>query len=266
MGSSGAGKTTLLDVRFFRSLSLSQKSDTDSHLALQVLANRKTVGVIGGDRLVAGRVPGREFQRGTAYVEQQDTHEHTQTVREAFRFSAYLRQPSSVSKEEKDRYVRRLSLFSPCSAELTFLSQQVEEVIQLLELEDKADAMIGFPGFGLDVEARKRVTIGVELASKPQLLLFLDEPTSFVLFSLSSVPATDTPSPSQRSRWSIRLQHRSFPPQARRCRSSRPLYHPPTELDALRKLRPSPPPQGWWTHCLLRRHRQGLARPSRVPR
>jgi ATP-binding cassette subfamily G (WHITE) protein 2 (SNQ2) len=57
--------------------------------------------------------------------------------------------------------------------------------------------MIGNPGFGLGVEARKRVTIGVELASKPQLLvssrrrlittirsdalppqLFLDEPTS----------------------------------------------------------------------------------------
>src|SRR4051812_48827507 len=39
-------------------------------------------------------------------------------------------------------------------------------------------AMIGQPGFGLSVEARKRVTIGVELAAKPQLLLFLDEPTS----------------------------------------------------------------------------------------
>lgn len=38
--------------------------------------------------------------------------------------------------------------------------------------------MIGSPGFGLGVEARKRVTIGVELASKPQLLLFLDEPTT----------------------------------------------------------------------------------------
>ncbi|GAA5873664.1 hypothetical protein JCM8547_002670 [Rhodosporidiobolus lusitaniae] len=136
MGSSGAGKTTLLDV----------------------LANRKTIGVIGGERLVAGRVPGREFQRGTAYVEQQDVHEPTSTVREALRFSAYLRQSASVSKEEKDRYV--------------------EEVIQLLELEDAADAMIGVPGMGLDVEARKRVTIGVELASKPQLLLFLDEPTS----------------------------------------------------------------------------------------
>jgi ATP-binding cassette, subfamily G (WHITE), member 2, SNQ2 len=44
-------------------------------------------------------------------------------VREALRFSAYLRQPASVSKEEKDRYV--------------------EDVIQLLEMEDIADAMIG---------------------------------------------------------------------------------------------------------------------------
>jgi ATP-binding cassette, subfamily G (WHITE), member 2, PDR len=30
----------------------------------------------------------------------------------------------------------------------------------------------------LNVEQRKRLTIGVELAAKPQLLLFLDEPTS----------------------------------------------------------------------------------------
>jgi ABC-type multidrug transport system ATPase subunit len=30
----------------------------------------------------------------------------------------------------------------------------------------------------LGVEQRKRVTIGVELAAKPNLLLFLDEPTS----------------------------------------------------------------------------------------
>jgi ATP-binding cassette, subfamily G (WHITE), member 2, PDR len=56
--------------------------------------------------------------------------------------------------------------------------QYVEEIIELLELQDLADAMIGFPGFGLGVEARKRLTIGVELAAKPQLLLFLDEPTS----------------------------------------------------------------------------------------
>ncbi|GAA6025142.1 hypothetical protein JCM11491_000230 [Sporobolomyces phaffii] len=136
MGSSGAGKTTLLDV----------------------LASRKTIGKIGGLRLLSGQNLPPDFQQGTAYVEQLDTHESTATVREALRFSAYLRQPAHVPKEEKDSYV--------------------EQIIQLLELEDKADAMIGMPGFGLDVEARKRVTIGVELAAKPQILLFLDEPTS----------------------------------------------------------------------------------------
>ncbi|MBW0489555.1 hypothetical protein O181_029270, partial [Austropuccinia psidii MF-1] len=136
MGSSGAGKTTLLDV----------------------LANRKTTGVIGGEICIAGKKPGISFQRGTAYCEQQDVHEWTATIREAMRFSAYLRQPHEVSIAEKNAYV--------------------EEIIQLLELEDLADAMIGFPGFGIGVEARKRVTIGVELAARPQLLLFLDEPTS----------------------------------------------------------------------------------------
>lgn len=32
--------------------------------------------------------------------------------------------------------------------------------------------------FGLQVEQRKRLTIGVELAAKPALLVFLDEPSS----------------------------------------------------------------------------------------
>ena len=78
----------------------------------------------------------------------------TATVREAMRFSAYLRQPHSISQEEKDQYV--------------------EEMIELLELQDLSEALV----FSLNVEARKRLTIGVELASKPELLLFLDEPTS----------------------------------------------------------------------------------------
>jgi ATP-binding cassette, subfamily G (WHITE), member 2, SNQ2 len=83
-----------------------------------------------------------------------DVHEGSATVREAMRFSAYLRQPASVPEEEKNDYV--------------------EEMIELLELQDLANAIVG----SLGVEARKRVTIGVELASKPELLLFLDEPTS----------------------------------------------------------------------------------------
>ena len=85
MGASGAGKTTLLDV----------------------LADRKNIGVITGDVLIDGKRRGIEFQRGTAYCEQIDVHEDTQTVREALRFSAYLRQPYHISKEEKDEYVEQ---------------------------------------------------------------------------------------------------------------------------------------------------------------
>ncbi|KAL4724201.1 ATP-binding cassette transporter snq2 [Fusarium chlamydosporum] len=136
MGASGAGKTTLLDV----------------------LAARKNIGVISGDILVDAIAPGKEFQRSTSYAEQLDVHEPTQSVREAFRFSAELRQPSHVPMEERYAYV--------------------EEIISLLEMESIADAIIGTPEFGLTVEQRKRVTIGVELAAKPELMLFLDEPTS----------------------------------------------------------------------------------------
>ncbi|KAG4438299.1 hypothetical protein IFR05_006234 [Cadophora sp. M221] len=136
MGASGAGKTTLLDV----------------------LAARKNIGVISGDILVDGIAPGNAFQRGTSYAEQLDVHEATQTVREALRFSADLRQPFDVPQSEKYAYV--------------------EEILSLLEMEDMADAIIGDPESGLAVEQRKRVTIGVELAAKPELLLFLDEPTS----------------------------------------------------------------------------------------
>ncbi|KAK1997715.1 ABC-2 type transporter [Colletotrichum falcatum] len=136
MGASGAGKTTLLDV----------------------LAARKNIGVIHGDVLVDGIKPGKQFQRSTSYAEQLDVHDPTQTVREALRFSALLRQPYETPIEERFSYV--------------------EEIIALLEMEHIADCIIGSPEFGLTVEQRKRVTIGVELAAKPELLLFLDEPTS----------------------------------------------------------------------------------------
>ncbi|ODQ51641.1 ABC transporter [Saitoella complicata NRRL Y-17804] len=136
MGSSGAGKTTLLNA----------------------LAQRLGGGRVTGTMLVDGHPLPISFQRSTGYVEQQDVHESTSTVREAMRFSALLRQPKDVPIEEKYDYV--------------------EKIINLLELNDIAEAVIGTIGAGLSVEQRKRVTIGVELAAKPKLLLFLDEPTS----------------------------------------------------------------------------------------
>lgn len=54
----------------------------------------------------------------------------------------------------------------------------MDEVIRLLDMEEYADAVVGVLGEGLNVEQRKRLTIGVELAAKPPLLVFVDEPTS----------------------------------------------------------------------------------------
>ncbi|KAJ5084892.1 hypothetical protein NUU61_009471 [Penicillium alfredii] len=136
MGSSGAGKTTLLDV----------------------LAQRKTEGTIRGSIMVDGRPLPVSFQRSAGYCEQLDVHEPFATVREALEFSALLRQPSHIPREEKLKYV--------------------DTIINLLELHDLADTLIGYVGAGLSVEQRKRVTIGVELVSKPSILIFLDEPTS----------------------------------------------------------------------------------------
>lgn len=136
MGVSGAGKTTLLDV----------------------LAKRVSIGVVTGDMLVNGCPLPASFQRQTGYVQQQDLHLATSTVREALRFSAMLRQAKHISKAEKYGYV--------------------EEVIKMLNMEDFSEAVVGSPGEGLNVEQRKLLTIGVELAARPKLLLFLDEPTS----------------------------------------------------------------------------------------
>lgn len=137
MGASGAGKTTLLNT----------------------LSERLTSGVVkSGTRMVNGHSLDNSFQRSIGYVQQQDLHLDTSTVREALNFSAYLRQPYSVSKQEKEKYV--------------------DQVIELLEMEPYSDAVVGVAGEGLNVEQRKRLTIGVELVAKPKLLLFLDEPTS----------------------------------------------------------------------------------------
>lgn len=116
------------------------------------------MGIVTGDALIDGIPRDSSFQRKTGYATQQDLHLHTTTVREALTFRALLRQPDSYTRQEKIDYV--------------------EEVIKLVELEDCADAVVGSLGEGLNVEQRKRLTIGVELAARPDLLLFLDEPTS----------------------------------------------------------------------------------------
>ena len=59
------------------------------------------MGVVTGEMLVNGNLRDQSFQRKTGYVQQQDLHLYTSTVREALLFSARLRQPASVPDAEK---------------------------------------------------------------------------------------------------------------------------------------------------------------------
>ena len=120
-GASGAGKTTLLDV----------------------LASRVTTGVVTGQMLVDGRQRDSGFQRKTGYVQQQDLHLSTSTVREAVTFSALLRQPRTTPRKEKIDYV--------------------DEVIRLLEMETYADAVVGVPGEGTRYQSNGRCQLNIIL-------------------------------------------------------------------------------------------------------
>ncbi|GMH14252.1 hypothetical protein Nepgr_016093 [Nepenthes gracilis] len=137
MGVSGAGKTTLMDV----------------------LAGRKTGGYIEGDIRISGYPKKQEtFARISGYCEQNDIHSPQVTVRESLIYSAFLRLPNEVTKEEKMLFV--------------------DEVMDLVELDNIRDAMVGLPGVtGLSTEQRKRLTIAVELVANPSII-FMDEPTS----------------------------------------------------------------------------------------
>ena len=80
--------------------------------------------------LVNGKPLDASFQRRTGYVQQQDLHLDTSTVREALQFSALLRRPKSVPKQEKFEFV--------------------EEVIKMLGMEEYADGVVGSIGEGLN--------------------------------------------------------------------------------------------------------------------
>ncbi|KAF4333979.1 ATP-binding protein multidrug cassette transport [Fusarium beomiforme] len=113
--------------------------------------------LVGGQILVGSQPPSSSYRKRVGFAQQMDLHDGTATVREALEFSALLRQPQHYSRAEKLDYV--------------------DKILELLDLNDVQDALIGEDGGGLGVERLKRVTIGVELAARPEIL-FADEPTS----------------------------------------------------------------------------------------
>ncbi|GMI77982.1 Arabidopsis thaliana ATP-binding cassette G36, PLEIOTROPIC DRUG RESISTANCE 8 [Hibiscus trionum] len=126
---------------------------------MDVLAGRKTGGYIEGDIRISGFPKIQEtFARISGYCEQTDIHSPQVTIRESLIYSAFLRLPEDISHEEKMIFV--------------------DEVMELVELGNLKDAIVGLPGVtGLSTEQRKRLTIAVELVANPSII-FMDEPTS----------------------------------------------------------------------------------------
>eukprot|EP01137_Pigoraptor_chileana_P033009 Opistho-2@23286 len=136
MGTSGAGKTSFLNV----------------------LAGRHVQGVVDGQILLNGEPRSKMFKRQSAYVEQDDLLFPNLTVRETFTYTALLRLPRKLTKEEK--------------------VQRAMDVITELGLLSCIDTRIGNEANrGISGGERKRTSIGVELITNPRML-FLDEPTS----------------------------------------------------------------------------------------
>ncbi|KAL2238593.1 UNVERIFIED_CONTAM: ABC transporter G family member 15 [Sesamum indicum] len=136
MGPSGSGKSTLLDSLAGR-------------LARNVVMN--------GNILLNGKK--RRLDYGlVAYVTQEDVLLGTLTVRETITYSAHLRLPSSMTKQE----IRGI----------------IDGTIMELGLQDCADRQIGnWQLRGLSGGEKKRLSIALEILTRPRLL-FLDEPTS----------------------------------------------------------------------------------------
>ncbi|KAG8375225.1 hypothetical protein BUALT_Bualt10G0078200 [Buddleja alternifolia] len=135
LGPSGSGKTTLLTA----------------------LGGRLS-GRLSGKITYNGHPFSGSIKRRTGFVAQDDVLYPHLTVFETLLFTALLRLPKSLTKDEK--------------------VQHVEHVIAELGLTRCRNSMIGGPLFrGISGGEKKRVSIGQEMLINPSLIL-LDEPTS----------------------------------------------------------------------------------------
>ncbi|KAE8037196.1 hypothetical protein FH972_009806 [Carpinus fangiana] len=136
MGPSGSGKTTLLDA-----------------LAGRLSGNT----VMSGNVLLNGKKGSLDYGV-LAYMTQEDILLGTLTIRETLTYSAHMRLPTTMTKQE--------------------INGVVEGTIIEMGLQDCADGLIGnWHLRGISGGEKKRLSIALEILARPSLL-FLDEPTS----------------------------------------------------------------------------------------
>ncbi|KAI3940722.1 hypothetical protein MKW98_030041 [Papaver atlanticum] len=135
LGPSGSGKTTLLSA-----------------------LGGRLGGRLSGSITYNGKSFTNSMNRNTGFVTQDDKFHVHLTVTETLVYTALLRLPKTLTKEEK--------------------IQHAEEVITQLGLTKCKNTVMGGPFLrGVSGGERKRVSIGQEILINPSLL-FLDEPTS----------------------------------------------------------------------------------------
>ncbi|XP_020212782.1 ABC transporter G family member 15 [Cajanus cajan] len=136
MGPSGCGKTTFLD-------SFTGKLSPNVAVTGNILINGKKQSL---------------YSREVSYVAQEELFLGTLSVKETLTYSANMRLPSKMTKEE--------------------INKVVEETIMEMGLEECAHNRIGnWHSRGISNGEKKRLSIGLEILTQPHVLL-LDEPTS----------------------------------------------------------------------------------------
>jgi ABC-type multidrug transport system ATPase subunit/ABC-type multidrug transport system permease subunit len=142
MGPSGSGKTSMLNI-------LAGRVKSAGVIAIKADVRLNNYSVNPTDI---------EVRKKIAFVAQDDSLQVTATPREAIRFSARLRLPSTMN----DKQIESLT----------------NQMIAELGLQDCADTIVGGELIkGISGGERKRTSVGVELVTRPALV-FLDEPTS----------------------------------------------------------------------------------------
>ncbi|CAF1073260.1 unnamed protein product [Adineta steineri] len=138
MGASGAGKTTLLNI----------------------LTNRRPGTLkIEGEVRVNGTNMGRNINRVSGYVQQEELFIPSMTTREHLHFHAMLRLNHDISKDQR--------------------IARIDEMLDLFNLNKVENTVIGQPGLikGLSGGEKRRLLFASEVMIDPPLL-FADEPTS----------------------------------------------------------------------------------------
>ncbi|XP_051054479.1 ATP-binding cassette sub-family G member 3, partial [Phodopus roborovskii] len=125
--------------------------DGSRSLLLDVLAARKDPHGLSGDILVNGKPRPANFKCTSGYVPQNGMVMGTVTVRENVEFSAALRLPMSITRDEKRK--------------------RINEVLELLHLDEESNVKPS------SKELRKRTSIAMELVTEHPIL-FLDDPTT----------------------------------------------------------------------------------------